>query len=569
MIVAYFSNNKYEKAIIHNKSKLKLRIKFQANITTLDNYKKTQLVHKAIIMEIELEKSLGFEVSNKILQFINDPLIQSEEELEYVKNYNESLNLPNKTFKGHEDRITSLAMTSDNKNLITSSLDNLIKIWDFHSQNLDFSLSGHQDTITCIITNSENNLIFSGSLDCTIKIWSFYLKKQVFSLNWFPNPVLNISLSETNEFLFCASLLKIARFNIGSRLEYCDDYIQSLFYDAEDYFTENTFKIELFKHFGAIFSDKTLKIVNLLNFIEIFELPNVEYSIYSFKFVKDNEKLIVCYSNGDFFVYDLISFVEEKVYNKENPLELLNCTTALEWNNNSINYCMITADFAIEKYKLNRLFEGNLIYALSCDAEFLVFGCNNGEILIWKTKTLNQEITRKPKPKHSVFSNNRNISAFAIIKSKNLAVIGFTNGEIMTLNLKWFQSFYYLSGHSRWISSIITNQNETCLYTGSYDGTIRLWRIKDKIIHFATYCGLLGVVEHMRLSPHEKLIYIVSAGGWVDVWNIEERKSKSQFKLHLKSIASIQFTLNFRFIIFGNKFGYLEVRKNKISEINL
>ena len=128
MIVAYFSNNKYEKAIIHNKSKLKLRIKFQANITTLDNYKKTQLVHKAIIMEIELEKSLGFEVSNKILQFINDPLIQSEEELEYVKNYNESLNLPNKTFKGHEDRITSLAMTSDNKNLITSSLDNLIKI---------------------------------------------------------------------------------------------------------------------------------------------------------------------------------------------------------------------------------------------------------------------------------------------------------------------------------------------------------------------------------------------------------------------------------------------------------
>ncbi len=75
------------------------------------------------------------------------------------------------TLKGHKVGVTSVAISNDEKTIISGSFDNTIRIWDKDSGRLLNILTGLKDTVTCVNISGDKKTIVSSTSDNFIKIW--------------------------------------------------------------------------------------------------------------------------------------------------------------------------------------------------------------------------------------------------------------------------------------------------------------------------------------------------------------------------------------------------------------
>ena len=95
--------------------------------------------------------------------------------------------------------ITSLAISPDNKKIVSVSCDNTVKIWDLESGNLINTLGhGHTDWVNSIAISPDNKKILSGLEDNTIKIWDLESGNLINTLNGHTDYVRSVAISQDN-----------------------------------------------------------------------------------------------------------------------------------------------------------------------------------------------------------------------------------------------------------------------------------------------------------------------------------------------------------------------------------
>lgn len=75
------------------------------------------------------------------------------------------------TLKGHRGNITCLAFHPQYTQLVSSSEDTTIKIWDYETGEFERTLKGHTSSVQHVEFNKAGDLLVSCSSDLTIKIW--------------------------------------------------------------------------------------------------------------------------------------------------------------------------------------------------------------------------------------------------------------------------------------------------------------------------------------------------------------------------------------------------------------
>jgi WD40 repeat protein len=75
------------------------------------------------------------------------------------------------SFSGHTDVVTSLAISSDNRLLLTGSADKTARLWDISTGQLLRVFSGHTAAVTSVAFTPDGKKIVTGSLDKTIRTW--------------------------------------------------------------------------------------------------------------------------------------------------------------------------------------------------------------------------------------------------------------------------------------------------------------------------------------------------------------------------------------------------------------
>ncbi|MDE0084548.1 MAG: WD40 repeat domain-containing protein [Candidatus Poribacteria bacterium] len=73
--------------------------------------------------------------------------------------------------KGHEDYISCLAYSPDNKIIASGSHDQTIRLWDVKTGKHIRTLTGHQDNITFLSFSPDGSTLISVSRDMTINFW--------------------------------------------------------------------------------------------------------------------------------------------------------------------------------------------------------------------------------------------------------------------------------------------------------------------------------------------------------------------------------------------------------------
>ena len=69
-------------------------------------------------------------------------------------------------------------MTSDNKYVISGSIDKTIRIWNLLETTQETVLNGHSSSVWSVALTSDNKYIISVSSDKTIRIWNLLDKNK-------------------------------------------------------------------------------------------------------------------------------------------------------------------------------------------------------------------------------------------------------------------------------------------------------------------------------------------------------------------------------------------------------
>ena len=75
------------------------------------------------------------------------------------------------TFEGHEALVTSLAITSKGKKLVSGSKDMTAIVWNVRRGVQLLRLEGHSKWVQCVAVTPDNKKIITGSWDDTLRVW--------------------------------------------------------------------------------------------------------------------------------------------------------------------------------------------------------------------------------------------------------------------------------------------------------------------------------------------------------------------------------------------------------------
>lgn len=74
-----------------------------------------------------------------------------------------------KQFQAHNDMITALDFDAPFGTIVTSALDDTVRVWDLNLGRCIGLLEGHQASVRCL--QVEDNLVATGSMDASIRLW--------------------------------------------------------------------------------------------------------------------------------------------------------------------------------------------------------------------------------------------------------------------------------------------------------------------------------------------------------------------------------------------------------------
>ena len=101
---------------------------------------------------------------------------------------------------------------------------------------------------------------------------------------------------------------------------------------------------------------------------------------------------------------------------------------------------------------------------------------------------------------------------------KDLIAVGLYNSGIIIIDAITGAQLSFLSGHTRWVSSLTFSLDGTLLVSGDYGGTIKLWDVQTGVVA-QTLEGHTGYIGCVSISPDHTTIASGSEDKTILLWN--------------------------------------------------
>ncbi|MFM6453747.1 MAG: tetratricopeptide repeat protein [Planktothrix sp.] len=102
---------------------------------------------------------------------------------------------------GHTDIIRAIVISPDNQLLISGSNDKTIKVWDLNSGDFRDQLTGHTKAVTSLAITSDSQFLASGADDGTVRIWDLKQHQELATLSFPSSYVQSVAFTTDNKFL--------------------------------------------------------------------------------------------------------------------------------------------------------------------------------------------------------------------------------------------------------------------------------------------------------------------------------------------------------------------------------
>ena len=416
------------------------------------------------------------------------------------------------SFKAHDSVIKQVVLTPDNKHMITSSIRPILKIWTFKEFREVGKLAGHTDASNALVATPNGKSIISGSADRRIIVWNLSEQKIEYELIGHNSPILALCISADGELLVSGSVdsgIKI--WDLKNKIELCSlpDHMFEVFSVAIN--IQKTWILSGdSKKFVKLWKINTKKPHNIIKEYScgnglITVSPNKEYivisSSYSVLWNLNNKTKIIDFREG----YKCGDFSEDSKYLLLGRLS----QGIIVWNIEK-GEKQVSIDY--------QPWESAESIAMSSDNKYLVYGSFSGFVRVWSIQDPIMEYSVKlsEKPITSiVFSFQNTLYTIFAAHDNIISIIDFTNKSILNV----------LSGHRSRILSIHISPDRKYIISGSDNGLIKLWNIEFQREEW-NFQGHTNKVKKVVFNNEGTHVASVSGDGYIKIWNIKEKREE-------------------------------------------
>lgn len=93
------------------------------------------------------------------------------------------------TFRGHKGRVFCVAVTPDGKRAVSVSADRTLKVWDLATETCMATFKGHKGSVRNVVVTPDGQRAVSGSEDTTLKVWELASGKCLATLEGHTGPI--------------------------------------------------------------------------------------------------------------------------------------------------------------------------------------------------------------------------------------------------------------------------------------------------------------------------------------------------------------------------------------------
>jgi uncharacterized delta-60 repeat protein len=329
------------------------------------------------------------------------------------------------TLTGHTEGVWSVAISPDDKTLVSGSWDNTIRIWNLQTPELKSTLQGHTNSVYSVAITPDDKTLVSGSDNKTIRIWNLQTPELKSTLQGHTNSVYSVAITPDDKTLVSGSddkTIKIWNLQTGelkTTLTGHSDSVYSVAISPDG------------KTLVSGSRDKTIRIWNLQTGELKTTLSGYSDSVYSVAISPDGKTLVSGSDNKTI-----------KIWN----LQTGELKTTLTWHSDSVSSV-----------------------AISPDGKTLVSGSRDNTIKIWNLQTLELKST--------LTGHTGEVISVAISPDGKTLVSGSGDKTIRIWNLQTGELKTTLTGHTGEVYSVAISPDGKTLVSGSHDNTVKIWRM--------------------------------------------------------------------------------------------
>jgi WD40 repeat protein/energy-coupling factor transporter ATP-binding protein EcfA2 len=485
------------------------------------------------------------------------------------------------SFKGHEDAVTSVALSPDGKTLVTGSNDSTAKLWDTATGKELATLKGHQKSITSVALSPDGVMLATGSEDKTVRLWEVASGKELTTLKEHIEAISSLAFSPDGKMLAVGSYDQIAIWDVASRKElttlkaskspvtavaFSPDgrtlatsigYNSILLWDIASYqkiawFIESTGGITC-----VAFSPdgKTVVTGSFDGAARLWDVASGKVlkpfeghtgTVNAVAFSPDGKILATGSLDNSIKLWDTASHQEMTTlkghtdsvvavaFARDGKTLVTGSSdrTAKLWPTTSIDQLMTLEGHQDSVFAL----------AFSPDSKTLASSSRDGNVKLWDTTGTRKEL--KSFTGHSEF-----INAVAFSPDGKIFATASSDNTIKLWDTTSWQELATLKGHTGNVVALAFSPDGRTLATGSYDDPVKLWDI-DSRQQLAT---LTSIAQALAFSPDGSALATGSKDKTITLWDVETRGVRRTFNGHTEAVTSVAFSPDGRTLATGSE----------------
>lgn len=446
------------------------------------------------------------------------PIVTLEQILEQITEKNR--------FKGHQDSVFSVSISSNGELIASASRDGTVKLWNKQGKEL-VTVGGHQGAIYSVSFSPDGKYIATASKDETAKLWTKE-GKEIATLRGHQGSVYNVTFSPDGKLIATTSRDNTARLwdLQGHQVAVLQGHQRSV--DDISFSPDS-------KQIATASRDGTVKLWDTTgNLLGNFRSGDVAF--YSVDFSYDGKLLAIAASDGVVKVWDIKGNLIVTIKGHQDFVNRVRFSPNGKW------LATASSDGTAKLWNL----EGKELLTLrghqesiydinwSSDGQELATASGDGTVKLWKID--DKILTR-------ISNSQRGITSVIFSPNGKLLARASKEGKIYLSDLQENLQHQFDSD-LEWIYGLSFSPDGQQIAAVSRGGMIKLWNLEGKLLR--EWRGDSNNLYSLSFSPDGKELATANQDGQVLIWNITDNPPKLLFKFpaHEDIINSINFSPN-------------------------
>jgi WD40 repeat protein len=472
---------------------------------------------------------------------------------------------------GHSGAVLSVDFSPDGKYIVSSSSDNIIKLWIVESGRELRTFIGHSQDVQCVRFSSDGKYIISGSKDRTAKLWDVLTGNEIRTFEKHSDEINAVAFSNDDRFIVTSSNDKTAilwETDTGRIIHFFEGHtrpVTSVVFSPDSQFVLTG----SFDHTAKLWNLKNGKYVRTYKgtfssfagslFKGIFKgmLDGHSDYITSVDFSPNGEFIVTGSHDQTVRLWRTNTGEEIRDFKAHSKSSSLKGVTSVCFNPDNDHIVAGNLDGTVRIWKTSKrrevqIFEGHADFVNSVvyspDAKYIASG--SGSAILMNDRTIRIWSVDEGKEVRVLSGDSKSGISVCFCADDEMIVTSYGDGSSRRWNLR--NGGKVLSNEND--NQIIRTNYEPmsrCVVTNSHDGTTKIWDVVDNEV-IEIHNEESHIVITADRSSDGRLLVTGSLDQTAKLWNCATGEDLRTFYGHSGSVFSADFSPDDRFIVTGS-----------------